>query len=38
LKTHPEARKLGQEGEKLKERVKKVGSADASSLFLIGTK
>jgi SAM-dependent methyltransferase len=38
LKTHPEARKLRQAGEKLKERVKKVGSADASSLLFIGTK
>jgi hypothetical protein len=38
LKTYPEARKLRQEGEMLKKRVEKVGSAEASSLFFIGTK
>jgi SAM-dependent methyltransferase len=38
LKGHTEARTLREEGEKLKERVRQFGSADASSLFFVGKK
>lgn len=38
LREKPEARTLREEGEKLKERVKRFGSADASTLFFIGKK
>jgi SAM-dependent methyltransferase len=38
LRGHTEARMLREEGESLKKRVKKFGSADASSLFFIGKK
>jgi ubiquinone/menaquinone biosynthesis C-methylase UbiE len=38
LKGYTEARTLREQGERLKERVKQFGSADASSLFFVGKK
>ncbi len=41
LEEHPDLKtrnRLKEEGEKLKERIKKIGSAEASHLFFIGKK
>ena len=38
LKDHPEFEKLKEEGEKIKEKVRRTGSASASHLFFIGKK
>ncbi|MFX0014461.1 MAG: class I SAM-dependent methyltransferase [Promethearchaeota archaeon] len=38
IKDHPEFEELKEEGERLKERVQRIGSASASHLFIIGKK
>ena len=38
IKDHPNFDELKEEGEKLKERIQRTGSAPASSMFIIGKK